>query len=809
MAETSPGQKLEELRLRYVAGLPARLKELQDGWSRLCHVSWDPRILAFMIQSAHKLSGSGATFRFPDISASARVLEQQLQTLQGRHELSVLARKQIEASLKSLEDAITEACGSDTGNTDPLPVEPVAEVVTPGPRIAVIEDDSSQGAHLKEWLEQQGYRVDLFRDPDAYGQRTDTGPHQLILLDISFPEGALEGIGWLERMQSRTGPRAPVIMMSARRDMVARMRALRAGADFYLTKPLDMAVLSERIRQLLESEEAPRPRVLWVDDDTDLLAYYETMLDAAGYETETLDQPVRILECIERFRPDVIVLDHDMPGCKGVELARVLRQDASYMMIPVIFVSASPEAPELLEQHSIAGNAFFRKPLDEKAFLQSLRQHLAKAQVIAARVDLVSQRRESHSLQNLDYFLTRLGKLLASPDTELTEQGYCLVQACVDRQDYLRAQHGARAMAGLQACLEKHFVSQLGAGDSGCVLGNGSFLFLLRIPAGEDRQARLEHFHQALSRLPQLPESFSAPVTLSLGVLVLRQGVDEDGALLAVEKACSEALQEGGNRIVWQQPSALSPETQTDDHIRRLVAESSFRLYYQPIVNMETGDTLFEALIRLADDEAVFLPGQFLDHISGDPGSRFHELDRWVIQHAVADLAGLSGKASASHSVIIKLSSPMPAVEPLLSLLSSTMRDARVKGRLRVYLALSAANVMKDVERTRKIIRMVQGMDCGVVIEHLDASAAALELIRELKTVDLVKLAPELGDHTRQTSALEQFLRQLGDVLDTGQQIVVTGVEDTRVLSWFWERGIRNFQGYFIQEPRVVMNYEL
>lgn len=809
MADASPGQKFQELRIRYIAGLPERLQELQDSWSRLRHVSWDPKALAFMHQCAHKLSGSGATFRFPEISETARALEEQLQALLDKAGASAAERQQIDGALSALAEAINDACGTDVQAGETVPPWPLAEQGQVRHRIAVIEDDASQAAYLKHWLEQQGYHVDVFGDPDAWSRRADTGPYQLILLDISFPGGALEGISWLERMRSRMKAGTPVIMMSARQDMVARMRALRAGADLYLTKPLDMGVLEKRICQLLESPQASRPRVLWVDDDADLLAYYESMLTAAGYETETLDQPVRILERIEQFRPDAIVLDHDMPGCQGVELARVLRQDASYMTIPILFVSASPEAPELLEQHSIAGNAFFRKPLDEEAFLRSLQQHLTKAQLIAARMDLVSQRRELRSLQNPDYFLTALGNLLASMDTEPGNRVYYLVQAGIDRQEYLRAQYGARAMAHLQARMEKHFATQLGPGDSGCVLGNGSFLFLLGAPAGDDGRARLERFHQNLSRLPEIPEPFSV-VTLSLGALALTHAMDEDRALLQVEKACSEAMQGGGNRVLWQPPPEPSAEARVDKHIQRLLAARSFRLYYQPIVNMETGETLFEALVRLVDeDNVVYLPGQFLAQMSQGEGPSLPDLDRWVIQHAVEALALLGGKASATHRICVKLSSPMAAVEPLLSLLSSTMRDARIKGRLRVYLALSGANVMKDMDASRKVVRLAQSMGCGVMIEHLDASASVLEMIRELKTVDLVKLAPDLGDHTRQTQALEQFLQQLGSVLNASQQIVVTGVEDTRVLSWFWERGIRNFQGYFIQEPRLAMNYEL
>ncbi|WP_372965927.1 response regulator [Marinobacter sp.] len=807
MAEASPGQKLQELKIRYIAGLPDRMDELRDSWNRLQYVSWDPKALAFMSQCAHKLSGSGATFQFPDITNTSRVLEQHLLALLEKPDASAAERGQVDHALKALEQAIAQATTSESELVATEP-KPVVEEKRQH-RIAIIEDDTNQAEHLKNWLEQQGYSGEIFDNPYAYSQRTEGQQHHLILLDISFPKGALEGIAWLERMKSRIGTHTPVIMMSARSDMVARMRALRAGADLYLTKPIDMGVLEKRIQQLLKSPETTRPRVLWVDDDADLLTYYNIMLTNAGYEVETLSQPVRILEQIEKFQPDAIVLDHEMPGCQGAELAQLLRQDARYMTIPLLFVSAAPEARALLEQQSIGGNEFFSKPLDDKKFLKALHQHLTKAQLIATRINLVSQRRESLGLQNLDYFLAGLGDLLTTLTNKQQGQSYYLAQASIDRQDFLRAQHGARAMARLNTRMEKHFAQQLTAGNSGCALGDGSFLFLLSTPAGTDGQAFLEHFHTSLSTPDWVLEP-STPVTLSLGALTLNHSLDEDSALLEVEKACTEAMDKGGNRILWQQAPEPSPEVKVDNRIRELIEARSFKLHYQPIVNMETGDTLFEALVRLVDENnVVYLPGQFLDQLPEDNRNPFHDLDRWVIQHAVQDLAQLTGKASASHSVSVKLSSPMADIEPLLSLLSSTMRDARLKGKLRIYLALSGSGVIKDVAKAKKIRQLVQNMDCGLVIEHLDISPASVELIKELGAVDLVKLAPALGAHDKQTLALDQFLQQLKSTLNSSEKIVVTGVEDTKALTWFWERGIRNFQGYFIQEPNLAMNYEL
>ena len=811
MAGADLGEKYRELKQQYVRSLPKRLEELRATWSRLLHVSWDMKALAIMEQTAHKLSGSGSTFQFPEISRAARSLEDQLQPLLDKSDATPAERNRIGAALGDLEQAIAEAIESpDSGAEAETALSASPKATAKQQCIAVIEDDHSQAEFLTDWLEQRGYTVDVFGTPEEFSEHSDDRHYHLILLDISFPDGALEGITLLERLKCQMDGGSPVLMMSARSDMVARMRALRAGADSYLTKPLDLGVLEKRIEQLLSDTAAPRQRVLWVEDDNEQLAYYKNLLADQGYEVEGLTQPVRILERIEQFQPDAIVLDHEMPGVQGLELARVLRQDARYMTIPILFVSASEAVAEQLETYSMAGNEVFQKPLDSKRFLAALHHHLIQAQLISARINLVSQRKASEGLQNHDYFLTELATSIAYLESSPGVASRYLLQVGIDREEYLRAQHGARALASLTAAMEQHFARELGHEDSGCALGGGSFLFQINTPAGEDAAAYLEGFHQRLNSPGWTLGEPAVPVTLSMGVLPLTETVNEDKALLEVEQACGEAMQEEGGRVVWHRAPERSDHSKLDDRIRELLDAQAFKLHYQPIVNMDSGDTLFEALVRLVDeDDAVYLPGQFLLHLEEGSHGTLQSLDRWVVEHALEGLSTLAGKAAASHAVAIKLASSMADVARIIPFLSSGMRNSRIKGKRRVYLALSSSAVIKDVGRARQVLSVLQDMDCGLIIEHLEASQASVDLLRELPSVDFVKLAPKYGASAEQTSELEKVLRQFSQIFGSSQPIVATRVEDAKALAWFWERDVRHYQGHFIQAPEVAMNFEL
>ncbi|MFE7121027.1 response regulator transcription factor, partial [Streptomyces sp. NPDC057654] len=96
-------------------------------------------------------------------------------------------------------------------------------------------------------LERYGYRVTSAGDGLTGLELFRQGGHDLLLLDIMLPE--LDGIGLCRRIRETST--APILMMSARGDTPDIVSGLESGADDYVVKPVDTAVLVARIRSLL------------------------------------------------------------------------------------------------------------------------------------------------------------------------------------------------------------------------------------------------------------------------------------------------------------------------------------------------------------------------------------------------------------------------------------------------------------------------------------------------------------------------------------------------------------------------------
>ena len=123
-------------------------------------------------------------------------------------------------------------------------------------RVLIVEDEPQVAASLRELLEREGYAVDVAGSV-AEARRALAGePPDVMLLDWRLPDG--EGIDLLKDLRKTSD--LPVLMVTARVDVIDKVLGLEIGADDYVTKPVEPRELLARIKARLRKPRA-EPKV--------------------------------------------------------------------------------------------------------------------------------------------------------------------------------------------------------------------------------------------------------------------------------------------------------------------------------------------------------------------------------------------------------------------------------------------------------------------------------------------------------------------------------------------------------------------
>lgn len=232
------------------------------------------------------------------------------------------------------------------------------------PLIHLLESNSVQAGCLSQILLDDGYRVRVFAEPAglcAACAAPDVEHPAAVVLDMVFPEDAAAGL--LAALKARQASCPPVILVSERDDLPAQLAAFRAGVSRYLVKPVAPGRLIGLLDELAGRQPLQPYCVLLVDIDPCLLETHAAVLRSAGMEVRALSQPLRILDALSDFFPDVAVLDANMPEASGAELAAVLRERDEQLQLPILFLSAETDISQHLLALNLGGDEFLLKPV--------------------------------------------------------------------------------------------------------------------------------------------------------------------------------------------------------------------------------------------------------------------------------------------------------------------------------------------------------------------------------------------------------------------------------------------------------------
>ncbi len=215
---------------------------------------------------------------------------------------------------------------TDTSALAALPSDP--------DRTALVIDADPASLYLtRKYLSEESYSVAVSEDANRGIEIARLAQPSLITVDLDSLE---DGPGIIRKI---AGDRKAGLLIAISSNESAKFRAIEAGADLFLLKPVEREELIKALEQTSATAQTGG-RVLIVDDDPDALNLAVEMIEGSGYEILKATGGREALEMIAGARPDVIILDLTMPEMDGFEVAHRLSLNADWRDIPIILLTA-------------------------------------------------------------------------------------------------------------------------------------------------------------------------------------------------------------------------------------------------------------------------------------------------------------------------------------------------------------------------------------------------------------------------------------------------------------------------------------
>ena len=586
-----------------------------------------------------------------------------------------------------------------------------------------------------------------------------------------------------------------------------------------------------------------RPRLLIVDDISDNRTILTRRFQRRGFDVVEAECGLTAIELIDKESFDLVLLDVMMPGMDGIETLKRIRSQNSASELPVIMVTAKSESTNIVDALELGANDYVTKPVDFAVALARVNTQISRKRAVERvalaneelrkvnedlerrveertsrlidanqrlKVEIADREESQARSQYLAYHdtLTGLGNRLlfkeqleeALKDVSVASHPLAVLFLDLDGFKAVNDTLGHSIGDLLLKSVATKLRDILPRTDRIARLGGDEFAILQISAAQPGSSIALAKKIIEVVGQPNSIDGHDVTVGASVGIAVARPGdINTENFLKSADLAMYSAKSDGRGTYRMFDPemdAIVQARRLLERDMRTALAQDGFRLFYQPLVNLQTKKvTAFEALMRWQHPERGMVPPSDFIPVAEEMGL-IVQLGEWALRQACAEATEWPDGVCVSVNLSPLQFSKGNLVSSVMSALASAGLPAS-----RLELEITESVLLEKSERNITILNQLRDLGVRISMDDFGTGYSSIGYLRSFP-FDKIKIDQSFVRDLLVDEGSLAIVRAIAGLgVSFGMITTAEGVETEEQMRCLNLEGCIEVQGYLYSRP--------
>lgn len=704
-------------------------------------------------------------------------------------------------------------------------VAPIATAADPIATILIVDDEPQNRRLLKALLRPEGY--DTVMAASGEEALTVVAQHapDLILLDIMMPGMDGYAVAKIFKANELTS-HIPIIMLTAQIDREARLTGLSAGAEDFLTKPVDRAELWLRVRNLLRLKKYG-----------DLLVNHSLMLgQQAQARTATLQRFQRFQSAMDATADAIMLVDRatrrfievNATACKLFGYSR----EEFFELDPAKLSSVTQQQLEREFDDIVEGSpTCFHEELlarrkDGSQVAVEMHRHAIHSGDSTVIVGVLREITERKQAEQRMYQLAHYDTLTNLPNRSLFYETLTQTLLVAAEKDmtvavmFIDLDHFKKINDTIGHAAGDELLSQFSTRLMQCVrvrdtvgrLGGDEFAVILLMPSGPQGAFQVADKIRSVLCAPFTLQGHEVTVTASIGITLYPDDADNSATLIKyADTAMYQAKHAGRDTYRFftaQMNTEMLARLELEKALRQAIENEEFVLYYQPKIQLSSNSIVgLEALLRWErPGHGLIPPNAFIPML--EETGMIVKVGSWVVATACKQIGAWARAGIGEIQVSVNVAGRQFLEGDLEADVRAGLNDNAINGEF-LELELTESSLMADRDCIIATLDSVKQLGVKISIDDFGTGYSSLAYLRRFP-IDKLKI--DIAFIRNITSVPDDAaiaLAIIGMAHNLQMEVIAEGVETRAQLDYLRSHHCDQVQGYYFSPPLPVAEIEI